>query len=111
MPFERGVKIHLRTPVRELVHDVDANGNPTRVTGIKIRKSVADRADATDQDDAKEDAPEDTANTKVVEFDTVICALDLPGIKAVLPKNFRQMDFFDKIYNLETVPIATVMVK
>lgn len=108
---ERGVKIHLRTPVRELVHDVDANGNPTRVTGIKIRKSVADRADATDQDDAKEDAPEDAANTKVVEFDTVICALDLPGIKAVLPKNFRQMDFFDKIYNLDTVPIATVQVR
>ena len=39
------------------------------------------------------------------------CALDLPGIKGLLPPNFRKMPFFDKIYNLDTVPIATVQVR
>ena len=48
---------------------------------------------------------------QVREFDAVVCALDVPGIKGVLPPNFRQMDFFDKIYKLETVPIATVQVR
>merc|ERR1719408_914846 len=36
---ERGVKINLRTPCRELVHEVDASGVPTRVTGIRLKKS------------------------------------------------------------------------
>ena len=31
---ERGAKLHLRTPIRDLVHEVDAQGKPTRVTGI-----------------------------------------------------------------------------
>ena len=49
--------------------------------------------------------------TTTRSFDAVVCALDLPGIKGVLPKNFRQLDFFDKIYNLDNVPIATVQVR
>merc|ERR1719310_244686 len=48
---ERGVKINLRTPARDLVHELDANGNPTRITGIKVKKSAANKFDATDQDD------------------------------------------------------------
>merc|ERR1719408_504116 len=32
---ERGVKINLRTGVRELIHEVDADGKPTRVRGIR----------------------------------------------------------------------------
>ena len=105
---ERNVKINLRTPVRDLVHELDENGQPTRVTGIKIKKSVAERLDATEQDDAREDAEDGSA---VREFDAVVCALDLPGIKGVLPPSFRKMDFFDKIYKLDTVPIATVQVR
>jgi len=104
---ERGVKINLRTPARDLVHELDANGVPTRVTGIKIRKSLANKFDATDQDD--DTAAED--NEEVRSFDAVCCALDLPGIKGLLPSNFRDMPFFDKIYNLDTVPIATVQVR
>ncbi|EOD15400.1 hypothetical protein EMIHUDRAFT_421941 [Emiliania huxleyi CCMP1516] len=90
---ERDVKINLRTPVRDLVHEVDASGRPTRVSGIK------------------DDAVEDGDTSEVREFDAVVCALDLPGIKGVLPPSFRKMDFFDKIYNLDTVPIATVQVR
>jgi len=106
---DRNVKINLRTPVRDLVHEVDANGNPTRITGITIKRSVADRFDETEQDDALEDEVSKTTTTR--SFDAVVCALDLPGIKGVLPKNFRQLDFFDKIYNLDNVPIATVQVR
>merc|ERR1719159_1712794 len=33
---ERGVKINLRTGVREVVHEVDAAGKPTSVTGLRV---------------------------------------------------------------------------
>lgn len=85
---DRNVKINLSTPVRDIVHDVDEEGKPTRVRGI-------------------------TTGAKNVyrEFDTVVAALDLPGIKKILPENFRKYDQFDKIYNLDCVPIATVQVR
>lgn len=51
------------------------------------------------------------ASEDVKSFDVVIGACDLPGIKKVLPESFREIDFFDKIYNLECVPIATVQVR
>ena len=86
---ERGVKINLSTPCRDVVHDIDPEtGLPTRVRGIKIG-----------------------AKEEFREFDVVIAACDVPGIKRLLPESFRKMDFFDKIYNLDTVPIATVQVR
>jgi len=85
---ERGVKINLRTPVREIMHEVDANGKPTRVSGLKVGSA-----------------------SELREFDTIVCAADLPGVKKMLPKSFRSIDFFDKIYNLDCVPIATVQVR
>jgi len=85
---DRGVKINLRAACREIVHDVDGNGLPTRVRGVKIGQEE-----------------------KFHEFDAVIAACDVPGIKKVLPASFRQYPLFDKIYNLDTVPIATVQVR
>ena len=85
---DRGVKINLSTGCRDLVHEVDAEGKPTRVTGIKI-------------------GPSD----EVKEFDVVVAALDVPGIRKVLPENFRKYPMFDNIYKLDTVPIATVQVR
>lgn len=86
---KRGVKINLSTPCRDIVHDVDPEtGAPTRVRGIKIG-----------------------AREEFREFDAVIAATDVPGIKKVLPENFRKLEFFDKIYNLDCVPIATVQVR
>mmetsp|Transcript_1307 Transcript_1307/g.1694 ORF Transcript_1307/g.1694 Transcript_1307/m.1694 type:complete len:584 (-) Transcript_1307:274-2025(-) len=85
---DRNVKIHLKTPVRDIVHDVDEDGRPTRVHGIVTG-----------------------ALNEVRQFDTVIAACDVPGIKKVLPESFRKYDEFDKIYNLDTVPIATVQVR
>lgn len=85
---ERNVRINLSTPCRDIVHDVNENGVPTRVKGIKVG-----------------------ANEEFKNFDVVIAACDVPGIKKVLPDNFRKLSFFDKIYNLDTVPIATVQVR
>ena len=85
---ERGVKIHLRSAVRELVHETDSDGKPTRVTGIKVG-----------------------AGSKLHEYDAVVAALDVPGIKKLLPENFRKVPMFDRIYDLQTVPIATVQLR
>lgn len=84
----RGVKINLGTACRDIVHDVDSNGKPTRVTGIKVG-----------------------AKSEFKEFDAVVAALDVPGIKKVLPESFRKHQMFDNIYSLETVQIATVMLR
>lgn len=86
---DRDVEINLSTPIRDIVHEVDPDtGLPTRITGLKI-------------------GPKQELKT----FDAVIAAVDVPGIKKLLPENFRKYDFFDKIYNLDTVPIATVQVR
>jgi zeta-carotene desaturase len=85
---DRNVKINLSTPVRDIVHDVDEEGKPTRVYGIKTGAREEFRA-----------------------FDAVVAACDVPGIKKVLPESFRKFEAFDKIYNLDTVPIATVQVR
>lgn len=86
---DRDVKINLSSPCREVVHDLDPEtGLPTRVRGIKVGGREEFR-----------------------EFDVVIAATDVPGIKKLLPESFRKFDFFDKIYNLDTVPIATVQVR
>lgn len=83
---ERGVKINLRTAVKDIVHEVDENGVPVRVRGLKVGNEVR-------------------------EFDTIVAACDVPGIKNVLPKNFRQIEMFDNIYKLDCVPIATVQLR
>lgn len=85
---DRNVKINLGVGCRDLVHEVDEEGKPTRVTGIKVGP-----------------------NNEVKEFDVVVAALDVPGIKKVLPESFRKYPMFDNIYNLECVPIATVQVR
>lgn len=85
---DRNVKINLSTGCRDLVHEVDDQGRPTRVTGIKVGP-----------------------NDEVKEFDVVVAALDVPGIRKVLVENFRKYPMFDNIYKLDTVPIATVQVR
>ena len=73
---DRDVKINLSTGIREIVHDLDPDtGLPTRVTGLKIGPKQ-----------------------ELKDFDAVIAAVDVPGIKKLLPETFRKYDFFDKIY-------------
>jgi len=85
---DRNVKIHTGTPCREIVHDVDEEGKPIRIKGIKVG-----------------------GRQEYKEFDAVVAACDVPGIKKVLPENFRKYEQFDNIYNLDCVPIATVQVR
>jgi len=85
---DRDVKIHLGAPCRDIVHDVDSQGRPTRVRGIKVG-----------------------VKNEYREFDAVVAALDVPGIKNALPPSFRKYPQFDNIYNLDCVPIATVQLR
>ena len=85
---ERGVKINLSSPCRDIIHEVDEEGKPTRVKGLIIGTSK-----------------------EMKEFDAVVAALDVPGIKKALPESFRKYPMFDNIYNLDTVPIATVQLR
>jgi len=85
---ERNVKVNLSTGCRDIEHELDENGRPTRVTGIRVGP-----------------------NDELREFDAVVAALDVPGIQKVLPESFRTHPMFDNIYKLECVPIATVQVR
>jgi len=67
---------------------VDTEGRPTRVRGVVAGK-----------------------DPEVREFDCVLAACDVPGIKKLLPDSFRKIPMFDNIYQLDTVPIATVMLR
>ena len=44
-------------------------------------------------------------------FDVVVAATDVPGIQKLLPADFRKFNEFDKVYNLETVPVQTVQLR
>jgi zeta-carotene desaturase len=105
---DRGVKVHLRAAVRDVVYDTDADGRPTRVSGIKLSKNRGFSEAGSDYATSARDMVEESAERK---FDVVIGALDLPGIKKLLPEDFRKHEMFDNIYNLENVPIATVQVR
>ena len=83
---DRGGRIHLRTAIRDLVYETGEDGLPSKVTGLQVQNELR-------------------------EFDAVVCACDLPGIKKVLPEPFRQYPAFDNIYNLDAVPIATVQLR
>jgi zeta-carotene desaturase len=86
---DRNVKINLSTPCRDIVHDTDPEtGLPTRIRGINVG-----------------------GRDEFREFDVIIAATDVPGIKKLLPESFRKYECFDKIYYLDTVPIATVQVR
>ncbi|QIZ73585.1 9,9'-di-cis-zeta-carotene desaturase [Oxynema aestuarii] len=84
----RGGKIHLRRRVREIQY-AETDGE-TRVTGIVVA-----------QGDSEE----------TIEADTYVFACDVPGIQKILPPAWRQWPEFDKIYKLDTVPVATVQLR
>jgi zeta-carotene desaturase len=88
---DRGVKIHVGTGVRELLHDVDEDGKPTQVKGIRV--GTKGKADS------------------VKHYDAVVAAVDVPGIKKLMPESFRKVKMFDNIYELDCVPIATVQLR
>jgi zeta-carotene desaturase len=83
---DRGVKVHTAAKVTALHHEVDEEGKPTRVRAL-------------------------TVGEEVKEFDAIVAAVDVPGVKKLLPEAFRKHKMFDNIYHLDCVPIATVQLR
>uniref|UniRef100_A0A1J3DI26 Zeta-carotene desaturase n=1 Tax=Noccaea caerulescens TaxID=107243 RepID=A0A1J3DI26_NOCCA len=86
---DRGGRIHLRWGCREILYEKSADGE-TYVTGLAVSK-------ATDK--------------KTVKADVYVAACDVPGIKRLLPKEWRESRFFNDIYELEGVPVCTVQLR
>ena len=83
----RGTKIHTRRQVREILF---AQDNDCKVTGLVVANG-------------------DT--TEIITADAYVCACDVPGIKKVLPQEWRKWSEFDNIYQLDAVPVATVQLR
>ncbi|MGF1539375.1 MAG: 9,9'-di-cis-zeta-carotene desaturase [Pleurocapsa sp.] len=83
----RGTKIHTRRQVRKILFE---EGDTTKVTGIVVANGEAE---------------------ETISADVYVCACDVPGIKKVLPQEWRKWSEFDNIYQLEAVPVATVQLR
>ena len=84
----RGTKIHTRHRVKEILFEDAAD--TTKVTGIVVSNG-------------------ETEST--VRADAYVCACDVPGIKKVIPADWRKWPEFDNIYKLDAVPVATVQLR
>lgn len=84
----RGVKIHTRRRVREILYT--ENNDQIEITGLII------------PDGEKEET---------ITADAYVCACDVPGIQRLIPDNWRKFPMFDNIYQLDAVPVATVQLR
>ena len=84
----RGVKIHTRRRVREVLYQDSAD--QTKVTGLVVA---------------------DGESEETITADAYVCACDVPGIKKVIPQEWRKWSEFDNIYKLDAVPVATVQLR
>ncbi|NMG61129.1 9,9'-di-cis-zeta-carotene desaturase, partial [Geitlerinema sp. P-1104] len=85
---ERGTKIHTRRRVRQIKFS-DHDGK-TEVDAIVVAQGETE---------------------EIIEADAYVFACDVPGIKKILPPEWRQWPEFDNIYKLDTVPVATVQLR
>ena len=90
---DRGVEIFLNKRVLELIYEKDLEGKPTVLKGFKTGAGVGGAE----------------AETRL--FDVVVAATDVPGIQKLLPPDFRKYNEFDKVYNLDAVPVQTVQLR
>ena len=88
---ERGVKIHTRHGIRRVLFEPSADASQTHVTGLVV---------------SGEGGQEET-----ITADAYVCACDVPGVKRLIPEDWRQWDLFDNIYKLDAVPVATVQLR
>ncbi len=84
----RGTKIHTRRQLREVKYT--GEGEDLRITSFEIANG-------------------DTVET--ITADAYVCACDVPGIHRIVPAAWRKMAFFDNIFKLEAVPVATVQLR
>ena len=83
---ERGAKIHIRRRVRQILFE----GSAPKVTGVVVAKGETE---------------------ETVTADAYVCACDVPGVQRILPQEWRKWSQFDNIYQLDTVPVATVQMR
>ena len=84
----RGAKIYTRRRVREVLYE-EQDGK-TAVTGIVVANGE---------------------EIETITADAYVAACDVPGIKRLLPSDWRKWSEFDNIYNLDAVPVATVQLR
>lgn len=84
---DRGVKIHTRRGVKEILFEQD--GDSAHITGLAMGG--------------------DGGGT--VTADTYLCACDIPGVQRLVPEAWRQWPQFDNIFKLTAVPVATVQLR
>jgi zeta-carotene desaturase len=85
---KKGTKIHTRRRVRQILFN--EQGEETRVTGLVIANGETE---------------------ETIAADAYVFACDVPGIKKVLPQQWRKWSEFDNIYKLDTIPVATVQLR
>ncbi|NEP14417.1 MAG: 9,9'-di-cis-zeta-carotene desaturase [Symploca sp. SIO1A3] len=84
----RGTKIYTRRRVREILFT--ETGTETQVTGLVVAKGETE---------------------ETITADAYVCASDVPGVQRLLPEAWRKWSEFDKLYQLDTVPVATVQLR
>ena len=84
----RGTKIHTRRRVRRILFEDSTDS--TKVTGIVVANGETE---------------------ETITADAYVCACDVPGIKKVIPPEWRKWSEFDNIYKLDAVPVATVQLR
>ena len=84
----RGAQIHTRRGVKQILFE--QQGASAQVTGLAIAKGE---------------------QTETITADAYVCACDVPGIKRLIPQEWRQWPEFDNIYQLDAVPVATVQLR
>ncbi|GER46315.1 zeta-carotene desaturase [Striga asiatica] len=87
--MDRGGRFHLRWGCREILYDKSSDGE-VYVTGLAMSKAT---------------------QRKTVTADAYVAACDVPGIKRLLPRKWREFEFFDKIHGLVGVPVVTVQLR
>lgn len=84
----RGTKIHTRRQLREVKYT--GTGADTQITSFEIANGE---------------------KIETITADAYLCACDVPGIQRIVPTEWRNMTFFDNIFKLTAVPVATVQLR
>nr|QMU23692.1 zeta-carotene desaturase [Eleocharis dulcis] len=86
---DRGGRFHLRWGCRQIHYEKPQNGEAF-VTGLTVSKATS---------------------REIITADAYVAACDIPGIKRLLPSEWREWELFDNIYKLVGVPVVTVQLR
>ncbi|CAL5076532.1 unnamed protein product [Urochloa decumbens] len=86
---DRGGRFHLRWGCREVLYEKSPDGE-TYVKGLLLSKATS---------------------REIIKADAYVAACDVPGIKRLIPSEWREWEMFDNIYKLDGVPVVTVQLR